>query len=300
MIVTATHIVPANISGIRLSDYAVGIFEKIPTRKGIKKAIKKGMIWIDGAPATTGKWVCTGQVIQLKELDRLPAKVYKLKLPVIYEDATLALIHKPAGIVTSGNQFRTLQNTLPYNLQPSSASDALLAPLPVHRLDYSTSGLLLIAKTTSARRVLGNQFEQKQIQKEYRAVVIGQAPINGAIKIPIEQKIAHTLFQRLQTVSSLKNEYLSLLALQPTTGRTHQLRIHLSKIGFPILGDKLYGTEGMILKGKGLFLSAIGLQFTHPIQKELMRFTIAMPDKFSSYMAREQKRWDRVNKSINS
>ena len=285
MIITATHIVPAEIEGIRLSDYAIGIFERIPTRKGIKKAIKKGRVLIDGELATTGRWVKTGQVIQLVELDQTLAKVYHLKVPIVYEDDVLAVINKPAGIVTSGNKFRTLQNTLPYNLTISKASDALLTPLPVHRLDYSTSGLIIIAKTARGRRLLGKQFEDKVIQKQYRAVVMGELPLSGTIKIPIQQKAAHTDFQRLASVPSLKNNYLSLVALRPITGRTHQLRIHLSKMGFPILGDKLYGQPGRILKGKGLFLSAIGLQFIHPINKELLQFEIDSPAKFDTYMA---------------
>lgn len=293
MTIIETHIVPENVSGIRLSDYAIGIFEAIPTRKGIKKAIKKGAVCIDGKPGETGRWVATGQIIQLIELETTPAKVYQLMVPVLYEDEEIALIQKPAGIGVSGNYFRTIQNALPFNLTPSNSFDALPAPLPAHRLDSPTSGLLLVAKTRRARRVLGDQFENKTIQKQYQAIVIGQPPQKGSSHQAIQNKSAHTNYQVLRTVSSLKNEYLSLVRLHPITGRTHQLRIHLSELGFPILGDQLYGKEGEILKGKGLFLCAVGLKFLHPITDEKMDFQLPAPNKFTSYMDREQKRWER-------
>lgn len=293
MTILDTHIVPENVSGVRLSDYAVGIFPAISSRKGIKKMIKKGGVCINGVVAETGRWVETGQKIQLIELMQVPEKVYRLSFPVIYEDAYLAIISKPAGIVVSGNQFRTIQNALLYNIALSELVDALPNPLPVHRLDYSTSGLLIIAKTRGARQSLGKLFEERQISKTYQAVVIGHAPINSIIQQPIEGKFSETSLQRLRVVQSLKNNYLSLVNLMPLTGRTHQLRIHLSSVGFPILGDKIYGKEGMILKGKGLFLSAIGLQFIHPITSELMKFSSPAPLKFQSFMEREQRRWDR-------
>jgi len=290
-----THIVPANINGIRLSDYAIGIFETIPTRKGIKKAIKKGAVCIDGQKATTGRWVETGQVIQLIELEITPAKVYQLSVPVLYEDEAIALINKPAGLVTSGNYFRTLQNALPFNLTRSNSMDALPAPLPAHRLDSPTSGLLVIAKTRKARRVLGEQFEKKTIKKQYQAIVIGKPAQQGSMLQAIQNKSAHTNYQVLRTVPSLRNKYLSLIELHPITGRTHHLRIHLAGIDCPILGDKLYGKEGQILKGKGLFLCAVGLQFSHPTTMEKLDFKIAAPDKFDSFLNREQKRWERYN-----
>lgn len=293
MTIIETHIVPQKINGIRLSDYAIGIFETIPTRKGIKKAIKKGAVCINGQIASTGRWVESGQVIQLIELETTPAKVYCLSLPVLYEDEEIALINKPAGIVVSGNYFRTIQNALPFNLTRSKSVDALSAPLPAHRLDSPTSGILLIAKTRKARRILGEQFEKKIIKKQYQAIVIGKPPQQGNILQAIHNKSAHTDYWVLKTVTSLRNKHLSLVELHPITGRTHQLRIHLAQLGYPILGDKLYGKKGQILKGKGLFLCAIGLQFIHPITAKKMDFKITAPKKFKSYLNREQKRWER-------
>lgn len=293
MILLETHTVPPNISSIRLSDYAIGIFRIIPTRKGIKKAIKKKCVWIDGLPADTGRWVQSGQVIQLMEPESQPTKIFKLPLTIFFEDEYIAVINKPAGIVVSGNQYRTIQNALPFNLTISKMEDVLTIPMPAHRLDHPTSGLLLIAKTRKARVMLGKQFEDKVIEKKYQAIVIGELPDVGSIDFSIDGKTAYTRFETNRIIRSLKNNYLTLVDLYPTTGRTHQLRIHLAKSGWPILGDKLYGQEGMILKNKGLFLTAVGLSFTHPITEELITVTKDAPAKFNLLLAREQRRWDR-------
>ncbi len=296
MIIRQTHTVPENIKAIRLSDYAIGIFPQVPSRKGVKKAIKAGAIYLDGKQGHTGDWVSTGQKIELIELDKKPPKIYELDLPVIYEDEQLAIIHKPAGIVVSGNQFHTIQNALLHNIKVSKAVDAFKLPRPVHRLDHATSGLLLIAKTTSANIALSQQFEKKTIQKMYQAVVFGRLAIEkGTIKSVIEGKTAITEYQVQQTSPSLKTGYLSLVNLYPLTGRTHQLRIHLANLGHPILGDKLYHGDKPLLQGKGLFLCAIALSFEHPLNKEKMNFCIDAPNKFGYRMEQEKRRWEVKN-----
>lgn len=296
MIIRQTHTVPKNINAIRLSDYAIGIFPQIPSRKGVKKAIKAGAIYLDGKPGHTGDWVSTGQKIELIELDKKPSKIYAFDLPVIYEDEQLAVIHKPAGIVVSGNQFHTIQNALLHNIKVSKAVDAFKLPRPVHRLDHATAGLLLIAKTTSANIALSEQFEKKTIRKRYQAVVMGKLAITkGEIEEAIEGKPAITKYEVKQTSPSLKIGHLSLLDLYPLTGRTHQLRIHLANLGHPILGDKLYHGDQPLLQGKGLFLCAIELSFEHPLTKEDMNFRIDAPNKFAYRLEQEKRRWERKN-----
>ena len=295
MIVLKTHIVPEGIGEIRLYDYAQQIFMTIPSRKGIKKAISREEIIVDGEKTSTGLWVKSGQKIELLESSANPPKEYQLKLEVIYEDEYFAVINKPAGIPVSGNQFRTIQNALIGNVKLSTEADALRWPKPVHRLDAPTSGLLLIAKTATALMRLGQLFEHKEIQKKYCAIVIGETEEEGSIDSKIEDLASFTEYKLIRVVPSLRNKHLSLLELFPKTGRTHQLRIHLSKLGHPIFGDKIYGDEGEIMKGKGLFLSAVELKFKHPITEELLILKMDIPDKFSSLLERENRRWEKYN-----
>lgn len=287
-----THIVEYLEGPSRLSDYLAGVFEAIPSRKGIKKAIKKGAVFVDGALANTGHWVKEGQVIALYEIGEQAPKVLPLKIEVLYEDDELAVVNKPAGLVVSGNQYRTLVNALSFNLKPSAAIDAYAWPRPVHRLDAPTSGLVIIAKTRKAQLGLSTQFEAQTVQKEYQAVVIGNTARFGNIDLTLDGKQAYTSYQTLHQGRSLKNDWLSLLLLSPKTGRTHQLRRHMAAIHCPILGDSVYGKEGFILRGKGLFLCACSISFMHPVSEKPLYFSREAPKKFAKFMEREQQRWD--------
>ena len=299
MKVIETHIVPDGISDIRLQDYAPSVFVSISSHQGMKKAIKKGMVLVNGVVAKTGLWVESGQRIDMCDLELPPAKVFELELEVIYEDEHIAVINKPAGISVSGNLFRTIQNTLPFNLKLSTCIDALTAFRPVHRLDNPTCGLLLIAKTSHAIKCLGAQFENRTVSKQYTAVVIGSLPDKGKVDMPVEGKDAVSSFQVIQRNNSIRNQTLNMVHLFPKTGRTHQLRIHMAGMGTPILGDKLYGSEGEILRRKGLFLCATGLQFHHPVTNEKMDISIDPPYKFGRFMEMEEKRWKRYNEDLN-
>ena len=295
MKVLQSHIVPPNTPPERLSDYARKIFTFIPSRKGIKKAILRHEIIIDGQPAQTGSWVQPHQKIEWIEKKVAAQKVFPLKLEVIFEDEYLALINKPAGTIVSGNQFRTIENALPHNLSISNQIDKLSKMRAVHRLDSPTSGLLLIAKTAWAHLKLAQQFERKTIHKRYQAIVIGDFMEKGNLNQHSDGKPASTDFRKIKSVRSLKNNFLSLVDLYPKTGRTHQLRIHLSKAGFPILGDDLYGKEGLILRKKGLFLCATELHFFHPKTEEELKFEIQPPAKFNTTLEREKRRWETYN-----
>lgn len=289
-----SHTVPPDTPRERLSDYAPRVFQAIPSRKGMKKAIKAGGVLVDGRQGQTGDWVLPGQRIELLPSALSQPKPLELPLEIVYEDEHLAVVNKPAGLPTSGNQYRTVVNALQYNLSPSDTPDALPWPRPVHRLDALTSGLLLAAKSHAASISLSRQFAEKTVRKAYQAVVAGKPPEAGAIREPIDGQEAHTEFRTLARVRSLKVEWLALLELIPRTGRTHQLRRHLAGIGHPILGDALYTGDKPLLKGKGLFLCAVELEFTHPAAGRPGHFRIEPPDKFQSFLKRSEQRWDKL------
>jgi RluA family pseudouridine synthase len=279
-----------------LQDYAPKVFYNfIPSNSGIKKAIKKGLFLSNGEIAQTGTWVNSGQTIELVEDPFEQKKVYEFSLEIIYEDNHIAVINKPAGISVSGNSFKTVANALTYNLKQSTEKDALTTPTPVHRLDNQTSGLLLIAKTKTAQVELGKQFENQTIQKKYCTLVIGEVHNNRVIDTPIENKKAETCFEIIRVTNSLKFEKLTCLKVYPKTGRTHQIRIHLSSIGHPILGDKLYCGDHIAHKGKGLFLCASEIKFMHPKTFEVITLNLDVPHKFKSLLVREKRRWNTYN-----
>ncbi|GGF79890.1 RluA family pseudouridine synthase [Wenyingzhuangia marina] len=280
MKITETHTSPNLPYGIRLSDYAVGIFASIPSKAGIKKAIKKGLILVNNQRGVSGQFIVGGEKIELLEDENLIKKNIDLALEVLWEDDYLAVIYKPAGLLVSGNKAKTVTNALPFNLKPSTQENAV-KPQPVHRLDFATSGLLLIGKTADSIRELGKLFENKTIQKTYEAVTIGKMKNQGTINFPIDGKESLSSYLLLKTVNSERFEKLNLVQLTPHTGRRHQLRIHCAHIGNPILGDVEHGIEEKILKGKGLFLHAKSLEFTHPYTQEKLVIQKETPAKFN-------------------
>lgn len=290
-----THRVPAGISGIRFSDYARTAFPTIPSRKAMAKTIKRGGFFIDGALAGSGDWMQAGQILERIDVQPRCRKTFQLPLDVVFEDDYLAIINKPPGIEVSGNKFKTVENALAGSLAPSPLPDALDWPRPVHRLDYSTSGLLLVAKTAGAQVFLGRRFEARAIHKRYCAVVMGEISSAGRVDEAIGGQAAHSRYEPVRTIPSLRSGQLTLVDLFPVTGRTHQLRIHMAAIGHPIVGDQKYGPEGQVLKGKGLFLAAVGLRFPHPADLQEINLSIDTPPKFRSLLEREQTRWEKFD-----
>lgn len=288
--VIASHTVENAGESQRLSDYLVGKFEEVQTRKGIKKAILQHRVCIDGKPGNTGDWVKDGQVITLLEEQTARPQEYEIDLQVPYEDDYLAVVVKPSGIPVSGNLFKTLYNALGGNLQRSTQPDGLRWPLPVHRLDTATSGLVIVAKTHSVRVELGKMLAGREISKRYRAILQGTLEGTGTIHTPINEKPSVTRYEVVENISTLKDTSLTLVDFYPVTGRTHQLRIHASSLGLPIVGDKLYKNEVAMKTDKGLFLCAVELQFVHPVTKAPLKIEIAQPEKFDSYLEREKKR----------
>lgn len=168
---------------------------------------------------------------------------------------------------------------MPQNLKKSTLIDASI-PQPVHRLDYPTTGILLTGKTSNSIRILNKLFEDKKIQKTYFAITIGKMDSKGVITATIDGKKSKSKYKVLKTVPSKRFGNLNLVKLKPKTGRKHQLRIHLASIGNPILGDKEYGKEGLILNGKGLYLHAYSLKFTHPFTQQKLCLKNELPERF--------------------
>ena len=280
---------------MRIFDYVcVHLSGVFPSKNGVKKAFKNELILLNGKIALSGEWLAEGDKVEVKAQDLGAFKIFPLKLEVLFEDAFMAVIHKPAGFPVSGNYYKTIQNALPYNLSFSKEQDALILPRPVHRLDKLTSGLLLVAKTRSAQINLGQQFENQQISKTYVALVKGKLEGEGVLDSSIDQQKAKTFYKSVRVEQSLSYADVSMVELHPKTGRTHQLRIHMAELGHPIVGDTIYDSE-RVLKGKGLFLIAFKVSFFHPITRLNQTFEISLPSKFDAFLKREKRRWNKFH-----
>jgi 23S rRNA pseudouridine1911/1915/1917 synthase len=277
-----TYIVPPLKKPIRLSDLRAGTFSLIVSRKAFTKLIKANLVHVNNNLSTTATPLLGGEIITVFR-DQTPSNKpsVKIALDVIYEDEYLAIINKPPGVEVSGNKRYTIANALDKALKRSNQEDALLRPEPIHRLDYPTSGCLLIGKTSTSVMMLNRAFKEKKIDKVYYAITIGKQKASGTIKIPLEGKSCITHFEVIDTVASIKYEALNLVKLIPETGRKHQLRKHLAAIQNPIMGDNQYGTDGNKGMGNGLYLHAYSITFIHPATALTISEHIKLPKKFT-------------------
>jgi len=285
------HTVPALSEAIRLDRYLARELMWFPSRAAARKAIKRNEVLLDGGPVEGSRFLKEGMLLELLAPTRGAPKIYERVIPIVYEDAYMAVVEKPPGLPTSGNKHRTLEHALPRNLERSSEPDTLPWPRPVHRLDVRTGGLVICAKTARAHAQLGRIFERREIQKTYQAILVGKLEGEGNVDDPVDGRNARSHYQVLSHTPTLRTRWVTLVRLSPHTGRTHQLRIHMAGLGHPILGDDLYGQEHPVLKGKGLYLWATEVRFTHPFSGQDLHLVSSPPKRFQSFQDREARRW---------
>jgi 23S rRNA pseudouridine1911/1915/1917 synthase len=222
-----------------------------------------------------------------------------LPLPILYQDSDLIVVDKPAGMVVhpaAGHETGTLVNALLHHVTDLSGIGGEKRPGIVHRLDRGTSGLMVVAKHDAAHEELARQFHDREVEKEYIALVWGEVMAGRRIDAPIgrdpvnRQKMSAKARRSREAVTRIvRAEHfgrtLTLAHVAIHTGRTHQIRVHLSAIGHPIVGDPLYGGVHRRVPGDlravthldRPFLHAARLAFTHPTDRRPMEFTSALP-----------------------
>jgi 23S rRNA pseudouridine1911/1915/1917 synthase len=269
----------------RLDRYVAGRLPEL-SRSSAAKLIEQGKVTVNGqAEHKAGYRLRAADKVRI-DYDHTEAnKIPSITLPVIYEDKDCVVIDKPMGLLTHSkgafNPEPTVATWLSSRVKDMDSERAGI----VHRLDRATSGVMIAAKTPEALSWLQKQFSQRKVKKTYIAVVKGTPDEPEAIiDMPIERnprrpqtfrvgsrgKAAVTAYKVLE-----EGDGTSLLELQPTTGRTHQLRVHLAHIGHPIVGDELYGAP----KAERLFLHAMSLEITLP-NRQRKTFTVPVPDDF--------------------
>lgn len=271
--------------------YCAKAFSILGSKTAVKKAIEKRQLQLNGKPAQLNQQIKNGDQLTLLPATRKKTKKVNVDLPILFEDDHLIIVHKPAGIAVNGNRNTTVENALADKNKNNPLPDALPQPVAAHRIDLPTIGIVLLAKTKSALIHLGKAFQNNKIKKEYVAIVHGKPPLKGKINHLIQGKKAETEFEVVETVPSKIFKHLSLVKLFPITGRTHQLRIHMQKEDYLIVGDKMYAERQKTILGKGLLLCARGITFKHPKTQKNINLQIDIPPKFLKILKREKERF---------
>lgn len=273
------------------------------SRSQIQQWLKDERVMVNGTTVKANYKVKTGDqvTIAVPEPTVLELTPENIPLEIVYEDEDVAVVNKPQGMVvhpSAGHPNGTLVNALLFHMQNLSSINDVIRPGIVHRIDKDTSGLLMIAKNDFAHESLAKQLKEKTSLRKYVALVHGVIPHEkGVIDAPIgrsktdrkrqavieEGKPAVTHFQVLERFADF-----TLVELQLETGRTHQIRVHMKYIGYPLAGDPVYGPK-KTLPGKGQFLHAQVLGFEHPRTGEFLTFTAPLPEVFQKTLEKLRK-----------
>ncbi len=265
------------------------------------RAMEEGRVFVEGRPLTKGSaLVSQGALLEMEVPEAAEARVEKENIPltIVYQDADLAVVVKPCGMVVhpaAGNERGTLVNALLFALEDLSGIGGIKRPGIVHRLDKDTSGLLLIAKNDAAHLGLSEQLKARSMEKHYLAVVEGEMKQeSGRVEWPIarskrDRKRMAVDPQGREAVSEwtlLENLKASALVdVRILTGRTHQIRVHMQSLHHPVAGDPIYGQKNGV-KAPRLMLHAYSLAFTHPRTGERMAFVAPPPPEFTGVVRR--------------
>lgn len=292
--------VDSSKEGMRLDLFLAATVHKL-SRAAVQKLCANGFVIIDSKEQYKPSYrLRTGQTIELT----IPppaapdAEPEHIPLDIIYEDKDVLVINKARGMVVhpaAGHQRGTLVNALLAHCNALPSTGERSRPGIVHRLDKDTSGLLMVAKSDLALYSLAQQLKDREVKREYRAVVHGVPPkTKGTINAPLGRnpqdrkkfavvrgggRYAVTHYRLLS-----KKGLFSYLSLNLETGRTHQIRVHLAHLGCPVVGDPLYGPQRSSYKEKGQLLHARKLGFIHPRSGEYVDFTVEPGDEFLPFI----------------
>ena len=287
----------------------------------MKRLIEQEQVLINKQPAKVGEKLKGGETICITfpALRATEVVAQELPLQVLYEDAHLIVINKPAGLVVHpapGHSEGTLVNALLHHCQDLAGIGGELRPGIVHRLDKDTSGVMMATKDDQTHLRLAEQFQVHSITRRYVALVHGLLPKDvGRVDCPIGRhplerkkmsgkcRNGRRAVTHWQVLQRFPDDRLTLVELNLETGRTHQIRVHFAEMNFPLVGDPLYGKSGRIKEMKDAtlrtLLSALGRQalhakilgFTHPISGNYMEFECSLPDDLQTILTYLQEKY---------
>lgn len=278
------------------------------SRSFIQKLFEKGGISVNGKTCTSKKYKCAaGDLVEITipEPERLEAAAEDIPIDIVYEDAELLVVDKPAGMVVHpapGNYSGTLVNALMHHCGDQLSSiNGVIRPGIVHRIDKDTSGLLMVAKTDRAHAGLAAQLEEHSINRIYKAIVldnireddgtvdaaIGRDPKNRLRNAVLREGMpGYESAKRAVTHYKVLSRFgrYTLIEAKLETGRTHQIRVHMAYIRHPLLGDELYGPAKNKAGAKRQMLHAGVLGFVHPVTGKYMEFESPLPEDFQKVL----------------
>ncbi len=275
------------------------------SRSAVQRLIASGAVTVNGAPTKASYVPAPGDLVRVElPAEEAPApQPEAIPLSLLYEDAHLLVVNKPAGLVVhpgAGRAAGTLVNALlahrPELAQRFPGTDR---PGIVHRLDRDTSGVMVVAADADARRALLAQFKGRDVDKRYLALVYGEPqPGRGAIEAPIGRDPLHRTRMAVvaeggrparteyTVVARLARGRAALVEAQLLTGRTHQIRVHLAAIGHPVVGDAVYGYRRGEIAAPRILLHSWRLSLAHPVTGERMTFEAPLPEDMAAVLAR--------------
>ena len=298
-----TIIAEAADAGKRLDSF---VHERLPkfSRSRVQSWIKERLVLVNGVEARASALLKGSESVTVEpaELEPLKAKPEDIALPILYEDADVIVINKPAGMVVhagAGHNTGTLVNALLHHFTTLSSVNGELRPGIVHRLDKETSGVLVVARSDAAHQSLAQQFHDREVEKVYLALVHGRMEqVTGRISAPIARdpirrtrmtaKTGHGRTALTEYRVLERFAFFTYLEVKIGTGRTHQIRVHLSSLKHPIFGDRLYGAPAEIPGVPSLdrfFLHAHSLRFRSPSSGEIIRIESPLPQELSELLA---------------
>lgn len=278
------------------------------SRNRVRQLIDQGMVTVDGIlPKKAGTRLEGGERVEVRIPPVEPSNLTPepIHLEIIFENSQVMVVNKPAGMVvhpSPGHDHGTLVHAALAHAPDIRGIGGELRPGVVHRLDKNTSGLILVAKDDEALQLLQTEFKQRRVDKRYLALVDGSPPTpQGRIEAPIGRDASHR--KRMGIVTPARGRQAvtdywtrqafsqhTLLEVQPLTGRTHQIRVHLAFIGCPVVGDVVYGRRRPTLPLDRQFLHAYRLVIRLPGQQEASTFEAPLPAELSSALRDLQKR----------
>ena len=299
--------VPDEETGERIDSFLSGKTDFTRTR--IQQLIKDRNITVNGKPTKSSYKIEENDeiAIEVPEVETTEIKPENIKIDIVYEDSDIAVINKQAGLVVHpahGHYSGTLVNAILYHIKDLSGINGEIRPGIVHRLDKDTSGLIVIAKNDKVHAALTEMFQEKKIRKTYLAILKGKLnKSEGKIVTQIgrdkndrkKMTVIDDVAKGKNAITNYKvvsqNNLFTLVKVNIETGRTHQIRVHMRHLGYPILGDSVYGRKD---NEKRQMLHAYKLEFLHPVTGHQMEFTGEIPEDFQKALKKSDLKIDEI------